>query len=68
MDDDGYVQTLEGRTSETDVEGVFVGGDVADRHYQQAVTAAGMGCMSAIDAEEWLDGIEAEEKKAQKAD
>jgi len=68
MDEDGYVNTLEGRTSETHVEGVFVGGDVADRHYQQAVTAAGMGCMAAIDAEEWLDEVEAEEKKATKAD
>lgn len=68
MDEDGYVETLEGRTSETHVEGVFVGGDVTDRHYQQAVTAAGMGCMAAIDAEEWLDEVEAEEKQAQKAD
>jgi thioredoxin reductase (NADPH) len=67
MDEDGYVHTREGRTSETHVEGVFVGGDVTDRHYQQAVTAAGMGCMAAIDAEEWLDEVEAEEKKAQKA-
>ncbi len=68
MDEDGYVHTREGRTSETHVEGVFVGGDVTDRHYQQAVTAAGMGCMAAIDAEEWLDEVETEEKKAQKAD
>jgi thioredoxin reductase (NADPH) len=68
MDEDGYVNTLEGRTSETHVEGVFVGGDVTDRHYQQAVTAAGMGCMAAIDAEEWLDEVEAEEKRATKAD
>ncbi len=68
LDDDGYVETREGRTSKTDVDGVFVGGDVADRHYQQAVTAAGMGCMAAIDAEEWLDEVEAEEKQAQKAD
>ena len=68
MDEDGYVKTLEGRTSETHVEGVFVGGDVTDRHYQQAVTAAGMGCMAAIDAEEWLDEVEAEEKRKTKAD
>jgi thioredoxin reductase (NADPH) len=68
MDEDGYVHTREGRTSKTHVEGVFVGGDVSDRHYQQAVTAAGMGCMAAIDAEEWLDEVEADEKKPQKAD
>ncbi|MDZ7687937.1 MAG: FAD-dependent oxidoreductase [Halobacteriales archaeon] len=68
MDEEGYVKTLEGRTSETHVEGVFVGGDVTDKHYQQAVTAAGMGCMTAIDAEEWLDEVEAEEKQATKAD
>ncbi|MDY7081753.1 MAG: FAD-dependent oxidoreductase, partial [Halobacteria archaeon] len=64
MDEEGYVQTLEGRTSETAVEGVFVGGDVSDRHYQQAVTAAGMGCMAAIDAEEWLEEEAAEKEKA----
>jgi len=64
MDDDGYVETREGRTSKTHAEGVFVAGDVADRHYQQAVTAAGMGCMAAIDAEEWLDENEAEGKQA----
>lgn len=68
LDEDGYIETSEGRTSETGVEGVFVGGDVTDRHYQQAVTAAGMGCMAAIDAEEWLDEVKAEEKQAQKAD
>jgi thioredoxin reductase (NADPH) len=68
MDEEGYVETREGRTSETHADGVFVGGDVTDKHYQQAVTAAGMGCMAAIDAEEWLDEQEAEEKQAQKAD
>jgi len=66
MDEDGYVETREGRTSKTHAEGVFVAGDVADRHYQQAVTAAGMGCMAAIDAEEWLD--EKEAKKQATAD
>ncbi len=62
LDDEGYVETLDGRTSETHVDGVFVGGDVTDSFYQQAVTAAGMGCMAAIDAEEWLDELEREEK------
>ena len=46
--------------STTDIEGVFVAGDVADSVYRQAVTAAAMGCKSAIDAERWLaeQGIE----------
>ncbi|MFB6282767.1 MAG: NAD(P)/FAD-dependent oxidoreductase [Halobacteria archaeon] len=68
MDEDGYINTVEGRTSETDVEGIFAAGDVSDRHYMQAVTAAGMGCMAAIDAEEWLEQDpvegEAETRKA----
>lgn len=64
MDENGYLETLDGRTSRTAVEGVFAAGDVADDHYQQAVTAAGMGCMAAIDAEEWLDKRREREKKA----
>ncbi|MFP4633165.1 MAG: NAD(P)/FAD-dependent oxidoreductase, partial [Halobacteriales archaeon] len=59
LDDEGYVVTEDGRTSETAVEGVFVGGDVSDRRYQQAVTAAGMGCMAAMDAEEYLEELDA---------
>ena len=53
MDDVGYLIT-EGKTMKTNIEGVFAAGDVADEHYRQAVTAAGMGCQAALDAERWL--------------
>lgn len=53
FDETGYIK-LEGTTSATNIEGVFAAGDVADPRYRQAISAAGMGCRAALDAEKYL--------------
>ena len=60
--EDGYL-AVEGRTSKTNIEGVFAAGDVIDPYYRQAVTAAGSGCVAALDAEHYLDDLADKEKK-----
>jgi thioredoxin reductase (NADPH) len=54
LDETGYIKYAQPGTSKTNVEGVFVAGDAADKTYRQAITAAGTGCMAALDAERYL--------------
>ncbi|MFO7925199.1 MAG: NAD(P)/FAD-dependent oxidoreductase [Halobacteriota archaeon] len=61
MDDTGYMETVGGDgggQTRTAVEGIFGAGDVVDHHYQQAITAGGMGCKAAIDADSYLEDLE----------
>jgi thioredoxin reductase (NADPH) len=54
LDATGYIKNAKPGTSKTNIDGVFVSGDAADNVYRQAITAAGTGCMAALDAERYL--------------
>jgi thioredoxin reductase (NADPH) len=67
LDDTGYVETHGGDSggqTKTDVEGIFAAGDVVDHHYQQAITAGGMGCKAAMDIDEYLEDVPETEASA----
>ena len=54
LDETGYIKYAQPGSSKTNIDGVFVSGDAADKTYRQAITAAGTGCMAALDAERYL--------------
>lgn len=57
LDDEGYIVISESHSTKTNIPGIFVAGDASDKKYRQAVTAAGTGCMAAIDAEKYLQSL-----------
>lgn len=62
--ENGYIKVksgLDGNATQTNIEGIFAAGDVMDHNYRQAITSAGTGCMAALDAERFLDALEAKE-------